>query len=128
MSSIWGSIAAAAINAYANKNSGSSGSNSSSSDGYSDIFKALLGGIGGSADAKLAAEMYKVKAQSEGEEQRKSSLFEYQLKDYYTQQDKVRKRAALDTYGQFSQISKWAPNYVPNNPTITTPALPDPKA
>lgn len=92
----------------------------------SDIFKALLGGVGGSANAKLEMETYIKKAETEGKEQRKTNLFEYQLKDYYTQQDKVRKRAALDTYGQFNQIKRWAPNYVPNNPAIPVPALPNP--
>lgn len=101
-------------------------SKSGSSSVGSDIFKALLGGIGGSADAKLTAEMYVKKAQTEGQEQRKSSLFEQELLDYAKQQDKVRKRAALDTYGQFSQISRWAPNYVSNNPAIQTPAKPNP--
>lgn len=101
-------------------------SNSGSGSAGSDIFKALLGGIGGSADAKLTAEMYVKKAQTEGQEQRKSSLFEQELLDYAKQQDKVRKRAALDTYGQFSQISRWAPNYVSKNPAIQTPAKPNP--
>lgn len=101
-------------------------SKSGSSSVGSDIFKALLGGIGGSADAKLTAEMYVKKAQTEGLEQRKSSLFEQELLDYAKQQDKVRKRAALDTYGQFSQISRWAPNYVSKNPAIQTPAKPNP--
>lgn len=101
-------------------------SKSGSSSVGSDIFKALLGGIGGSADAKLTAEMYVKKAQTEGQEQRKSSLFEQELLDYAKQQDKVRKRAALDTYGQFSQISRWAPNYVSKNPAIQTPAKPNP--
>lgn len=101
-------------------------SKSGSSSVGSDIFKALLGGIGGSADAKLTAEMYVKKAQAEGLEQRKSSLFEQELLDYAKQQDKVRKRAALDTYGQFSQISRWAPNYVSKNPAIQTPAKPNP--
>lgn len=101
-------------------------SKSGSSSMGSDIFKALLGGIGGSADAKLTAEMYVKKAQTEGLEQRKSSLFEQELLDYAKQQDKVRKRAALDTYGQFSQISRWAPNYVSKNPAIQTPAKPNP--
>lgn len=101
-------------------------SKSGSSSAGSDIFKALLGGIGGSADAKLTAEMYVKKAQTEGIEQRKSSLFEQELLDYAKQQDKVRKRAALDTYGQFSQISRWAPNYVSKNPAIQTPAKPNP--
>jgi len=101
-------------------------SNSGSGSAGSDIFKARLGGIGGSADAKLTAEMYVKKAQTEGLEQRKSSLFEQELLDYAKQQDKVRKRAALDTYGQFSQISRWAPNYVSKNPAIQTPAKPNP--
>ena len=104
----------------------SSGGGGNSGNGWSDIFKALLGGIGGSADAKLTAEMYVKKAQTEGLEQRKTSLFEQELLDYAKQQDKVRKRAALDTYGQFSQISRWAPNYVSKNPAIQTPAKPNP--
>ena len=100
--------------------------NSSGSGGYSDIFKAILGGIGGSADAKLSIELAEKKARAEGLEQRKTSLFEQELLDYNKQQDKVRKRAALDTYGQFSQISRWAPNYVPNNPSLQQPNKPDP--
>lgn len=100
--------------------------NGSGGNGYSDIFKALLGGIGGSADAKLQAEMYVKKAEAEGKEARKTSLFESQLLDYANQQDKVRKRAALDTYGQFNQIKKWSPNYVANNPAIQMPQQPDP--
>ena len=66
------------------------------------------------------------KAQTEGLEQRKTSLFEQELLDYSKQQDKVRKRAALDTYGQFSQIDRWAPTYVAKNPAIQAPAKPNP--
>ena len=104
----------------------SSGGGNSGNNAWGDIFKALLGGIGGSADAKLTAEMYVKKAEAEGLEQRKSSLFEMELLDYAKQKDKVRKRAALDTYGQFSQISRWAPNYVSKNPALEQVAKPNP--
>lgn len=104
----------------------SSGGDSGGGNGWSNIFQALLGGVSGSADAKLSAEMLKKTAEAEGLESRKNSLFEYQLLDLAKQQDKYRKRAALDTYGQFNQIKKWAPNYVPNNPAIQVPAIPDP--
>lgn len=105
----------------------SSGGGDSGGNGWGNIFQAILGGISGSADAKLDEKMLKVKAETEGLEQRKTSLFEYQLLDLSKQQDKYRKRAALDTYGQFNQIKKWSPNYVSNNPAIQVPATPDPK-
>lgn len=95
-------------------------------NGWGNIFQAILGGVSGSAEAKLGVEAVKKKAETEGLESRKNSLFEYQLLDLAKQQDKYRKRAALDTYGQFNQIKKWAPNYVPNNPAIQVPAIPDP--
>lgn len=117
--SFWGTIGSIASSYFSSKSSGGGG-------GTASIFSALLGGIGGSAEAKLSVETAKVKAETEGREQRKSAGFEYQLKDYYTQKDKVRKRAALDTYGQFSQISRWAPNYVAKNPAIEQPAMPNP--
>ena len=104
----------------------SSGDGDSGGNGWGNIFQAILGGVSGSADAKLSAEMFKKKAEAEGLESRKNSLFEYQLLDLAKQQDKYRKRAALDTYGQFNQIKKWAPTYVPNNPAIQVPATPDP--
>src|SRR6187431_1280051 len=88
------------------------GGSDSGGNGWTNIFQAILGGIGGSADAKLNVELFQKKAQAEGLESRKGSLFEYQLKDLSQQQDKYRKRTALDTYGQFNQIKKWAPNYV----------------
>ena len=102
------------------------GGGDSGGNGWSNIFQALLGGVSGSADAKLSVEMLQKKAETEGLQSRKNSLFEYQLLDLSKQQDKYRKRAALDTYGQFNQIKKWAPNYVPNNPAIQVPATPDP--
>lgn len=104
----------------------SSGGDSGGDSGWGNIFQALLGGVSGSADAKLNVEMLQKKAQAEGLESRKNSLFEYQLLDLAKQEDKYRKRAALDTYGQFNQIKKWAPTYVPNNPAIQVPATPDP--
>ena len=79
----------------------------------------LAGGINGFASAKLGEK--EIKAM--GQEQRKTSAFEAELLDYYKQKDKGRKRAALDTYGQFSTIKNWAPNYTPS-PAVQVPTKP----
>lgn len=91
--------------------------------GGSDIFKAILGGIGGSADAKLMVELAEKKAKAEGIEQRKSLDFSAQLEDYYGQVTKNRKRVALDTYGQFDLTKRWAPNATPSAP-VQVPTKP----
>lgn len=100
------------------------GGSSSSIGG--DIFKAILGGIGGSADAKLNLEMAKETTKLKGFEDRKSLDFTAQLEDFYKQQDKVRKRAALDTYGQFSLLNRYAPNTAPAAP-VQQPVKPVPQ-
>lgn len=92
--------------------------------GSGDIFKAILGGIGGSADAKLMIEAAQKKAEIEGKEQRKSLDFSAQLDDFYNQKGKERKRLALDTYGQFDLTKRWAPNYAPNVPPVQVPTKP----
>ena len=112
--------------------SGGSGSSSSSSSSFlsnlfggsgsstsSDIFKAILGGIGGYAGAVMDEKAVK----QAGEQQRKTVSFQAQLADYYNQKDKVRKRAALDTYGQFSLLDRYAPNRTPA-PSIDMPTMP----
>lgn len=79
-----------------------------SSQGGGNIWGQMLaGGLNGYAQAGLSEEMLKIK----GKEDRMSTAFEAQLIDHYKQRDKVRKRQALDTYGQFSTIKSFAPNY-----------------
>lgn len=85
--------------------------------GYSDIFGAMLGGLGGAAQAF----MDKDALEQAGKEQRRTLGYGAALEDYYKQQDTARKRVALDTYGQFSLMDRWAPNYRP-------PARPAPPA
>lgn len=80
------------------------------SSNSSDIFKAILGGVGGYATAKIDEKT----AKEAGRQQRKTLDFQAQLTDYYKQKDKVRKRAALDTYGQFSLLDRYAPNRTPS--------------
>lgn len=99
------------------------GSSGGKNDLTSNIFAAMLGGINGSADAKLAVEMTERKARIEGDENRKTSAFEAELADFYRQKDKTRKRAALDTYGQFSLMNRYAPNRTAA-PGIQMPAKP----
>jgi hypothetical protein len=92
------------------------GGSDSSSGMYSNIFAALLGGLGGMADSKLQVQMAKDLAHIRGEEDRKTLGFSADLKDYYDQKDKYRKKVALDTYGQFSLMDRYAPNYKPAAP------------
>lgn len=95
------------------------GSNSGSSGTGSNIFGAMLGGLGGAAEAYLGKD-----AMSEqGKQQRRTLDFSASLEDYYKQKDKVRKRTALDTYGQFSLMDRWAPNARPPA-AIDMPARP----
>lgn len=99
------------------------GSGSGQQSAGSNIFATMLGGINGSADAKLAVEMAERKARIEGDEARKTSAFELELKEHYLQKDKARKRAALDTYGQFSLMDRYAPSRT-DTPAVQVPAKP----
>lgn len=103
---------------------GSSGANTG------NIFSAMLGGIQGSADAKLAEAMvnkqgeWKLRdTQESGRQQRLTLDFTEQLKDFNAQKEKARKRAALDTYGAFSLTSRYAPS-MPATPQVQIPTKP----
>ena len=106
----------------------------SSGSGWSDIFKGVLGGAGAAgasaSDAKSAKELHKYALEQldrAGYQQRKTADFEAQLLDFYKRADTMRNRKiALDSYGQFSKISQYNPNYVrgadapaPVKPTVT---------
>lgn len=93
------------------------GSSSGGSGG--NIYSGLLAGLGSAADALISKEA----VEEQGKQHRRSLDFQYQLEDFYKQKDKVRKRAALDTYGQFSTMNRWAPNAVAA-PAIEQPAKP----
>lgn len=100
--------------------------------GMGNLFGALLSGLGGAAQAFMDEDMLKEagKQQREnillqGKEARKTSGFEAELLDYYKQRDKQRKRTALDSYGQFSLVRKWAPGYAGDRP-VEVPTKPIP--
>lgn len=94
---------------------------------WGNIFQGLLGGLGamasGNGQQGLSAEQQVGMIWHQGEEQRKNAGYAAQLADYFGQKDKVRKRAALDTYGQFSQLKRYAPNYQ-DTPPVDLPARP----
>jgi hypothetical protein len=94
-----------------------------SSSGGGSIWTSLLGGLAGAADAKISGQDLKDSIKLQGTEQRKTADFEAALKDYYTQQDKVRKRQALDTYGQFSLMDRINPGYK-DTPPVQMPPKP----
>lgn len=89
------------------------------SGGSGNIYEGILGGLGGAADALISKEA----VEEQGKQHRKTTDFTASLEDYYKQKDKVRKRGALDTYGQFSTVDRWAPNAQPARP-IDMPSKP----
>jgi hypothetical protein len=89
--------------------------------GSSNIWGSILSGLGGAAEGYLSGKDAKEALETRGKEDRKTIDFEYGLKDYYTQKDKVRKRAALDTYGQFSLTDRFAPGMVAAPPVQQPP-------
>lgn len=99
------------------------GDGEGSGGGWNNIFGAMLGGLAGGADAKLGLEAVREKAKLEGAEERKSLGFAGDLEDYYKQKEKARKRTAIDTYGQFSLLDRWAPNAAPA-PAVEVPTKP----
>lgn len=99
------------------------GGDSGSGSGWSNIFGAMLGGLAGGADAKLGIEAVREKARLEGAEERRSLGFAADLEDYYKQKDKARKRTAIDSYGQFSLMDRWAPNATAA-PAVDVPTKP----
>ncbi|HEY9814707.1 MAG TPA: hypothetical protein V6D20_02720, partial [Candidatus Obscuribacterales bacterium] len=116
----WGKLATTAVtaaNTYSASKNG--GTTATSYGGGSNIWESILAGVGTAAggimDEKTAKEVAK--------QGRQTLDFAASLKDFYDQKDKVRKRAALDTYGQFSTMDRWAPNAVAA-PPIEQPARP----
>lgn len=89
-------------------------------DGEGSIFgKMLAGGIGGMAQSLIDEKTVK----EAGKQQRQTYSFQAELQDHYLQKDKKRKRAALDTFGQFSLLDRWAPNAKPA-PPVDVPQKP----
>lgn len=106
----WGSLINTAAGAYgAYQGSKQPSSTSTGTGSTSNIWGSLLSGLGGAAEGYLSGKDLKESLETRGKEDRKTIDFEYGLKDYYTQKDKVRKRAALDTFGQFSLTDRFAP-------------------
>lgn len=119
-SSFWGNVGSALGGLFS-----SGGSSNNSGGGNSNIWGALLSGLGGAAQGYLSGKDLKESVEAKGKEDRKTIDFEYALKDLYDQKNKARKRVALDTYGQFSLTSKFAPGMgnatpvdVPNKPNV----------
>ena len=82
---------------------------------------ALWGFASGAAGAYLNKEA----VEEQGRQARKTTEYEAALADYYQQKGKSRKRVALDTYGQFSLMNRWAPNATAA-PALDMPTKPTP--
>lgn len=92
---------------------------------WGDLMKGILGGIGASADAKQNAKFSTGQIRVGGEENRKTVSFAKDLEDFYKKRDSRDKRVALDSYGQFSRLREWKPDYVaPAVPTVPTRPTP----
>lgn len=106
------------------------GGSGGSGGGMGNLFGALLSGLGGAAQSfldedalKEAGKQQRENIKEQSKEARKTTDFEAQLMDYYKQKDKARKRYALDSYGQFSLLNKWAPGYAGDRP-VEVPTKP----
>ena len=95
------------------------GSGGNDSGGGNIWAKMLAGGVGGAAQSLIDEKTVR----EQGKQQRQTYSFQAELADFYNQKDKARKRAALDTYGQFSLMDRWAPNTV-STPSIDVPTKP----
>lgn len=111
----WGGLASGIGSLFGG--SSNSGGGGGSSGGWGNIFSSMLGGLGGMADAKMGQAQTReqhdfniASIQKQSEEQRRNIGFAADMEDFYNQKNKVRKRAALDTYGQFSLLDRYAPN------------------
>lgn len=87
------------------------------------IWGAVLGGLSGAAQSYLTGKDADKAIREQGKESRRTLDFTAQLEDHYSQLDKARKRRALDTYGQFSLMDRYAPNYTAA-PPLDQPARP----
>lgn len=94
---------------------GGGSSGGSSSGIWGNIFQGILGGLGamasGNGNQGLSADQQVGLGWHQEEAARRNIGYAAEMEDYMKQKDKMRKRAALDTYGQFSLLSKYAPNY-----------------
>lgn len=89
--------------------------------GGGNIWGSLLSGLGGAASGYLSGKDLKESVALKAKEDRRTIGFEYDLKDYYEQLGKQRKRVALDTYGQFSLLG----NSVTPTPAVQVPTKPN---
>lgn len=122
----WGSLVGAATSLLGNSGSSGSGSTlgglTSALGGSSNIWGSLLSGIGTGAAAYLSGKDLKDSIETKGKEERKTLSYAASLEDFYKQKDKARKKAAVDTYGQYSLMSRIMPTAdtpvdVPTMPT-----------
>lgn len=116
-----------------------SGFTNSGSSGNSNIWGAVISGVGSLASSYLGSKskdkdnaaammMSKEQIEAQGYQSRLNSLFESQLVDYYKQVDKSRDRVALNQYGRYNLMNNLMPTespqvQVPKQPTVPTGGL-----
>lgn len=117
------------LSAIGNLFGGSDNSGSSSGGGggwVSNIFGAILGGIGASGEQDDALELLEEGAEAKGEQDRRSLEFGDKLEYYRSQQRRHETSRALDSaYNQFSTVRNFAPNYVRGTGLDALPAYPE---
>lgn len=100
----------------------------SSSSGNGNIWGAIISGIGSAAGGYMSGKAAEGSSQDneklvglKGIEDRKSLAFAGQLEDFYKQKEKQRKRASLNSYGQYNLMGKIMPT---STPPVDVPAQP----
>lgn len=98
-----------------------------SSNGWSNIFQAVLGGIAGRQEGKDAERATKEATREAGSQNRLTAQFQSDMDYFRSQQRRHETRKALDgSYNQFSTVRQWAPNYKPGPGLDALPAAPNP--
>lgn len=121
-SGFWGNLGKTVLGWFGggSKDGGGSGGNI-----WGQLLSGAVAGYGSGAKSEKQLQLENQNrldvTKEQGKQARDTASYTNQLKDFYEQQNKYRKRAALDTYGQFSLMDR----YAPNRTTVPTPSVPN---
>lgn len=97
------------------------------SQGWGNIFSAVLGGIANKSASKDATRENRENTREAGHQNRQSSAFDKALDNYYAQKNRHEASKALGTYNQFSRVREFAPGYTAGPGLDAMPTLPQAK-
>ena len=99
---------------------GATGEGGFASSGYGMVAQAILGGLASSQEAKDK----KKESQMSSRQRLNDMSYQAALADWYERRDKAEWRSASKDYQQFSNLSKFAPDYKPTYQPAALGAMP----